>query len=389
MSDQKKEVSEISPQKKVIFFHDDLDGIFCAGLLMAKYGPANLQPVSSNDRWRFDDLVKRARSRYDHITIVDYAFHQQADTWYDHHRVDINDHKIISSNADRKWIHDTKAKSAFGLIVRDVYGYEIPKNIVDLAVAIDMYDSAAFPNSRYIFDTTDPVNMIYSAISANENHKHVKCILYRHLASIVASWIRMGGNDNDLKDLLSVADVTPAIVMSESSRAGKASSAMTVFGEMTLLISGYGEFPRYAEYLAIDKADLNSVIKYNVRLMPIPWQKGMMRVSIGVNQFYNGKGKLLDIGKMLQESPLCKGGGHKSIGAGVLKESDMDEFVELITLQLSGQLYQEDGMLEKLGVDAENDDFEKTASELSKEAHVNMDEARKQVQKKAKKTKTA
>jgi hypothetical protein len=127
------------------------------------------------------------------------------------------------------------------------------------------------------------------------------------------------------------------------------------------------QFPRYAEYFVLPE------IKYALRLTPVGGSN--IYFQIGFNNWQKESNDF-NIGSFLNDLQknklIVNGGGHLNVGAGIVRESLVEKFIDVVSIMLN-----EEESMEKYAVDS-TDGVEKKAAEMVKEGSAkNLNDARK------------
>jgi len=344
-----------------IFFHDDIDGIICAALWLHEHIKENyrLYPVSSSMRGeKFDDLISSIHKLHkdDKKIVLDYQFHKEADVWVDHHfDPKFGEDEIKKPN----FFYDPKSPSAARLLV-DV---SMPISGLD---SVDMIDSGSYPDVDYIFQSTSPLMVLRAYLEKVMPSDMTYC----RIVEVIAN------SDLDVETAIYRMCIGKRHVKILEANAREIKKSMIIIGDLSIVDQRRrNQFPRYSEYLV--KPD----VRYSLRLTRIG--NNVANLQLGFNQFQKTPNNI-NIGKMLMDlAPqyIIRGGGHHNVGAGMLVEDNVDEFIDKLS-----DILNKGNDMEKLAVDA-TDPIELTASLMVKTGSVNsLDEARKQASEKTKLT---
>ena len=325
-------------------FHNDLDGIVSAALYLHNMIPRDtyrLYPVSSHERSNLDSLVKCVKEE-DFLVILDYEYHPRADLWIDHHPQEKFGPCRIENE---KIVYDPTKPSA----ARIVYEMESKyKNFSSKFLEmVDRVDSAGYKTIEEIFNSTHPVMVLRAYLEKIKPHDMTYCRIVEMLVK----------TDFDIERTNLQMKIDNIWLTKIQQDAQSVANSLTISGCMSFLMQQYsGQFPRYAEYL-------NKDIKYAVRFSKI--QQGTYKVNVGFNPWC-GSYNDVNIGELLNRCELIvKGGGHYNVGGAVIKEENIDNFLDLLS-----SLFNKEEDMEKLGVDHEFDKIEAKAQELVKTGEV-------------------
>ena len=136
--------------KMRIYYHNDFDGIASSVLLMRffHYQGINIRDVNPVDyniisTWEKSKLKTPA-------SVVDFAFHPQAEFWFDHHR--LGSHLTDTITSSLKKAHDPSYKSCAALVhdhLRLNYSFHVPRYSQMIAYA-NLIDSNGYKNPEAV-----------------------------------------------------------------------------------------------------------------------------------------------------------------------------------------------------------------------------------------------
>lgn len=346
-----------------VVFHDDIDGIICAAIYLHDQvvdDTYRLYPVSSTSRGeRFDSMVKnmKLKPESDFLVILDYENHVKSGLWIDHHwSKAMGDRPVINS----KIIYDSNAPSAARLLYENLkpkstYGFS--DKFLDM---VDIIDRCGYSTINQVFNDTHPLMVLRAYIERTFHSEMMFCRVVEMLSR----------THFDFKRSLYQLKLSRKIIGELKKDVEKTKRSMVISGNMSIIRqSRPGKFPRYAEFY------INQGTKYSVRLSTVPQNK--IYFQIGYNKWHNQPNEV-DIGRMLSNTKyLIKGGGHYSVGGGIVNEKDVERFLDDLCINLNdGESSMEDEM-EKVGVDKECDSIESKAESMVKTGESkNIDEAR-------------
>jgi hypothetical protein len=357
-----------------IIFHPDIDGIISAALYL-KYKlkkPINyrLHPVLSSYRnEKFTKIINDLNlSENDKLFIFDFERHKRADLWADHHfDKELKSQPLFTSNI----LYNTLARSTAQLIFNYLQNYipvnDLPK-INKIIKETNMIDSALYPNIDFIFTSTIPIMILRSYV---DNIYPNDMTFNRIVETLVFT-------DFDISQTLSILDIDESCVNKQRENVMKAKQFMEVYNKISLIRQRrMAQFPRYAENF------IRPDIKYNVRISPADNKKWQLQLAY--NKFHKEKNEI-SIGKFIAGLDyMLSGGGRNDVGGGSFQEDILDQFLadlSAVTNNESGDIIKtkEEDSMEKLGVDVENDKFEKKAQDIVKEGSAkNIEEAREMI----------
>lgn len=278
-----------------ILHHDDFDGLSSAALLVAAgevdgsmhRGSCTFHALqySLGDKYRGDLSELFPDGRY---AVVDFAYHRQAERWFDHHSTALLtpedrehyearagkhvEHRIVSSCARQIFEHYT----ARGY---DMYDY------TELMRAGDMIDRAGYPSAAAYFDADDPAIALNHWLGRNPESQ---------LNEIIRGMLR--GSLADLRRQFS-EHIDPAIT---ASRVALHQYERLMSGSDVIVVDLLGTgvpFLRYAPYYFQPKSQY-AVFVYN---------KGKnVGLSLGRNPWYQ-VGEGVHLGQLARQ---YGGGGH-------------------------------------------------------------------------------
>jgi hypothetical protein len=310
-----------------------------------------LYPVDSLTRGEkfntfFNNIIK---SKNDKDIIVDYQYHKNADLWIDHHfNHDFGD--CIVQN--EKVYYNPKSPSATSLVKSF---FDPDCNIFDtLLKDVDIIDSCAYKSVDQIFKDARAIMQLRAYLEQN----YLDDMIYCRIVEMIDTC------DMDIDDAMYRLRIGSYYIREVFKRAIKIKNSMIISKKISITNQKViKQFPTYSEYL------INPEIKYTIRLTNIG--NGNIKFSVGYNQWHEEKNEF-NLGKLVQLNYIPVSGGHFGIGAGVVKETDLDKFIDYISKILN----EEDDNMEKYAVD-KNDMIEKEAEKLVKTGEVkNMSEAR-------------
>jgi len=348
-----------------VLFHDDVDGIISAAIFLHKLLESNetyrLYPVSSQSRGeKFESLIKSMKLKEtDNLIILDYEYHSKCDLWVDHHfSPTMGNEQVIHD----KIVYDPNAKSAASLLLSHgaKYGYVYGYN-TEFIETVDMIDKAEYKSVNQIFSDTHPL-MILRAYVERTFHSEM----------MFSRIIEMLANTNfDFRKALYQLKINKKVIWDLQADVKKTSREMVICGNFSIIRqSRPGKFPRYAEFY------IKPEIKYSVRLSRISMNK--IYFQIGSNKWHQEPNNI-NIGKMLSGIKyLTKGGGHYSVGGGIVDEDNCEKLIDDLSINLNEGNESMTEEMEKVGVDKENDPIEAKAEEMVKTGEAkSIDDARK------------
>jgi len=350
-----------------IFFHDDVDGIVSAALIL-KYvvngRPYTLKPAKTLQRGDKFDKIIEALNFDDVCVIVDYQYNKKADLWVDHHfNKELGD-KPISNMMMR---YDPKAKSAariiFDLITMGPLGKFIPLDEY-LADTVDMIDSANYESVEYIFNCTTPLMILRAHL---EQMTISIDSLYSRIVEVISA------SDFDMSKAMNTLGLDDNIVGKLKHSAQSIEKAMVINGPVAITeMNRLYAYPRYAEYYV--RPDM----KYAFRVVQLGG--GRIQTDIGFNQWCDFTNDI-HIGKMLGSFDYTiSGGGHHDVGGSIITIDKLEQHVDDILTILNPEKPVEEAEMEKVGVDVEVDSIEAKAVDMVKTGEVSdINEARKKV----------
>jgi len=333
-----------------LFFHDDVDGIVSAAMIMKGFFNDHvyrLYPVKSSMRGeKFDTTIKNLRKEApeDAIIIVDYQHHADADLWIDHHyNPDLGENELKNGNL----FYNSKVKSAARVIYNwfesnSVLKGAVNQHIVDI---VDMIDSAGYKDIDYIFSSTEPLMILKAylerlSIYVDSTYCRIVELIYHY--------------DFDIDKVLFTLNIDNNIIDELRKSANAIGKAMVVNGVMGVTeMNRLYAYPRYSEYFV--KPDL----MYCIRVVHLGGDR--VQMDVGYNKWQDKPCKV-HIGKLLGSLEYAiSGGGHFTVGGAIIIENDIERFIDDMCVQFNGS---EDSM-EKYSVD-KTDPVEKKSDELIK-----------------------
>ena len=342
-----------------VFYHDDIDGIISASLYLHynKNMQSRLYPVTSIMRGeKFDSFFNQIIKGKDGKKIIlDYQYNKQADLWIDHHFNPEFGECIIDND---KMLYDNKSESAASL----VYDRFTSKNIEDETVLmekllnyVDIIDSCSYTSVRQVFKDYEAIMILRAYLEMTNPNDMTLCRIVEMISDsrmdVDNAIYRLRINSYYIKEL-------------EKSALKIKNSAILAKKIAITYERRVKQFPRYSEFLVFPE------IKYNIRIINIG--NGNIKFQLGYNPWHTEK-NAFNLGKISKFNYVINSGGHFNVGAGIIKESDVERFVD----DISQILNEEDDTMEKYAVDKE-DAVEKTAEDLVKTGQANnITEARK------------
>jgi len=306
--------------KKIIFYHNDIDGVISAAALirLKKFNLDNivLRPVKSSERGMFDSIVKNARSAYDYIASVDYAFSPGLDFWCDHHHSpELGDMNISGDHM----IHDVTSKSAASLLISKMLR-EIPdtffkkkyiKLLKELSENIDMIDSCGYDNVDYFFESKAPHMTIMRKILIDSND----------INSVVEAVLKC---DFNLKKVVKVLKADPSYYLrkqNENSNSGgfldRGGMTVHIAAEEKYTPTRYTEFYTYPDIFFSVRVVVNDDDETcTVRVSKNPWNKKSTE-SINLSTIFKGM------------YPLRSWGGHRDVSGGMITKNHLADFLKI------------------------------------------------------------
>jgi len=337
-----------------IVFHNDVDGMVSAALFQGNssenfnYQNSCIHPVNSTMRGETLDRILSKIPPEEKVAILDFQFSKRADIWIDHHYDNALGSDPIKND---HMIYDPMAKSS-AHIIGEQYGIDA----CELIQTVDMIDSASYPDPKFIFESDHPLMILRAYLEtvfpSDMMYSRIVEVLSLCSCDVGKAIKKLGIDYQSVKNIKNIAL--------------KISKDVLKFGVCSVVNqTRQCQFPRYSEYFILKD------VEYAIRIsISGPHQK---YVQIGHNRWC-GKQSKINVGEFLRNLSYCRGGGHFSVGAGIIKNEYEEKFLDDVDLNFN----REDGM-EKYGVDKE-DTVEKRAQELVKTG-VDIHEARKQSQK--------
>ncbi len=360
-------------QQQMIFFHDDIDGIYTTAMFIYVCTPRDvhrLYPLKTSMRGdKFDSMFRCFSGNYRKI-IVDYQYHSDCDVWIDHHQnksflgMDAKD--IIEAYNNKVILYSPGEKSA----ARTLYSYldkvnhaligdlKDPIKLHQLAL-VDMIDSAGYPDVNFVFTNTEPIMILRAYLEniklsvENTYCRMVECIVHHSF---------------DLKKVLFSLNIDDSEIMYLKKQATRILKKITISKDVGITsCSTMYEYPRYSEYFT------NNGLPFSIRIIALGG--GRIHCDVSSNPWVKID-REFNIGNFLSGLDYTfSGGGHKGVGGAVLRESDLNRFIDETVSYLNGG-----DEMEKYAVDSE-DEVEKAAQGIVKEAEttgssVSLEEAR-------------
>lgn len=352
-------------QSYTIYFHDDVDGIVSAALILkhvVKGNPYLLQPVKSSQRGdKFDHIIKNRSYKREPCIIVDYQHHELADLWIDHHYNKAFGDDPVNT---KDMAYNPKAKSA-ARVIRDMVKKsqlgqftEIDESIINMT---DMIDSAGYESIEFIFSSKHPLMMLKAYLE--QMSIQLSWSYCRAVEAIVVS-------DFKLEDAMLMLGITPETVESLRNSAKNIGKAMVVNGGVAITeMKRLYAYPRYSEYFV--RPDM----KYSFRIIHLGGDR--IQTDVGFNQWGNFTNEI-NIGQMLGGFDYTiSGGGHHDVGGSIITADKLEQHIDDITSALNPEDPVVEEEMEKVGVDKKADSVEKKAGEMVKTGEVdNLNKAR-------------
>jgi len=350
-----------------IFFHDDVDGIISAALVL-KYvvdgRMYTLRPVRSSQRGdKFNKIIEDADlDGNDICIIVDYQHHEMANLWIDHHyNKTLGDKPVIDPNK----CYDPKAKSAAKIIYEHLtynpLGRYLPidPHMINM---VDMIDSAGYESVEYIFSCLTPLMILKAHL---EQMTITIDSLYCRIVEVICA------ADFDINEALLTLGIDQSAVAKLRKAALSIEKAMVINGPVAITeMNRLYAYPRYSEYY------VRPDVKYAFRVVHLGGDR--VQTDVGFNQwgnFTNG----VHIGQMLGGfNYTISGGGHHDVGGSVITKDKLEQHIDDILTILNPEGEMADAEMEKVGVDIEVDPVETEATDMVKTGEAkDMNEARK------------
>ena len=210
-------------------------------------------------------------------------------------------------------------------------------------------DLADYNTVKQIFNDTHPLMVLRAYV---ERSFHSEMMFCRIVEMISATHF-------DFRRALYQLRINKRVIFELQKDIERTKKAMVISGNFSVIRqSRPGKYPRYAEFYIEPK------VKYSVRLSTIPQNK--IYFQIGYNKWHDKQNEV-DIGRLLSNIKyLIKGGGHYSVGGGIVFEKDTEELLDDLCINLNdGESSMTDEM-EKVGVDKECDPVESQAQSMVK-----------------------
>lgn len=333
---------------KHVVFHNDVEGIVSAALFLHNHvrdGAYRLYPLASTTRGpvfqkMIDDLKIQPNGfdKENFVAILDFEYHEKADMWVDHHfNQKFGDCIILNDTMS----YNPKSKSAARLV------HELPskyKNYPTLFITItDMIDSCEYKNIDQIFHDYHPLMAIRAFIEQAFPSSMMLCRIVEMMVSCRFDLLRCNAQ-------LGIGDASVDQIRND---AHKCEKEIVLFRSFSLLRQRrVNQFPRYSELYVYPH------LKYWIRASQSG--NGLLYLQIGFNKFQKAN-NAINIRTAIQS---CKqfviGGGHFNVGAGTVKESDLDDVLDYFD-----SLFNNEDNMEKYGVD-KSDPIEQKAQEMMK-----------------------
>jgi hypothetical protein len=297
-----------------IFFHNDLDGVACASLYLAEsIRDMNyvLVPISTHMRGEaFETLTNKEKEPF---VIFDFQYAHNAKLWVDHHQNDFMGNEVVKTD---DIIYNPRAPSAAGLM-------NAPDNpgTKTLISAVDMIDSAGYPNPAYIFNDKSP----YMILRAFIEFSYPSEMMFARIAEILALC------NYDIEKALHIMNIDVSYVDAMRYRAIKIKDRIEIYGNTITIVrqkSSY-QFPRFSENFLKPEA------RYNIRISE--HDKLNFNVRISFNKWSNLQNNI-NIGAYLGGSSLTiSGGGHFTVGGAIVGKTKLDEFLNEFSSIVEGE----------------------------------------------------
>lgn len=342
-----------------IFFHNDLDGIVCAAIFLYKNlkSKYRLYSVSSSMRGeKFNELfLSVPKSDKDKKIILDYQYHKEADLWIDHHfNPEFGECQVVND----KIIYDPKRDSATDLVFEFIapgsFGSQFVNHDLNM---INIIDSCKYNSIKQIFQDKSQPMILRAFLEKAFPAEMTYCRIVEVLAN----------SGLDFCDALYKLKIDSSHVRELEKNAIQIKNSIIKNKNISIVNQRRKEqFPRYSEYL------IDQNIKYAIRLTPVG--NNNIYFQIGYNMWHSDPNKF-NISKMLTSfvgKLIVNGGGHFNVGAGIVKEANIEKLIDEMSIILN-----EEESMEKYAVDS-TDGVEKKAAELVKEGSAkNLNDARK------------
>ena len=294
----------------------------------------------------YNNIVK---AKNDKDIILDYQYNKNADLWIDHHfNPEFGDCEVYNE----KVYYNPKSLSAAHLVKSF---FDTNNNFSDLICYVNVIDSATYKSVSQIFNDSCAVMQLRAYLEQN----HLDDMIYCRIVEMIDTC------DMGIDDAMYRLRIGSYYIRELTKKALKIKNSMIIAKKISITNQKViKQFPTYSEYL------ISPEIKYTVRLTNIG--NGNIKFSVGYNQWHEEK-NMFNLGKLVHLDYTPVSGGHFNIGSGIVKEIDLNKFIDYISKTLNEE---EDSCMEKYAVD-KNDIIEKTADELVKTGEAkNMPEAR-------------
>jgi len=297
-----------------IFYHNDLDGVITASAFILrnklKKEKYILSPISSEGRTIFNKIVSRNIMKGYDVVSLDFDRADRLSFWCDHHSVD-----GVSYLVNENVLYDKNAKSAASLYIRnlllpieeDKLFFNNAKRYEEVAVAIDMVDSASYESIRYYKNSLNPIMTLKRYVDLKPDLNEVVELLAK--------------TKLNLKKAIKTLEINPEMLRSMAIDSFKTGDKFEFidYGFIALCKEECNSVPRYAEFdehsstaisIRVSVKDVDSII---VRVSKNPWMTH--------NPFAN-----IDLSVPPKYSDTW--GGHKNVAGGVIPMPYKDLFID-------------------------------------------------------------
>lgn len=286
----------------------------------------------------------------ENLAILDFEWNDRANIWIDHHfEPDLGPDPVKND----RMFYDPSAKSTVQLI-SEKYGCQDGQK--ELVSMVNMIDSASYPDTEFIFRSDHPLMILRAYLEV----AYPSSMMYCRIVEMIASY------SCDVAKAIKRMCIDYSTVRNIYGMARKIEKEMIVFGKCSCVNqTRQNQYPRYSEFF------INPDIHYAIRIsISGPHQK---YIQVGYNQWCGVTNKL-NIGEFMRSLHYVRGGGHFSVGAGVIKNEDEQRFLDDADIY-----FNKEEAMEKYAVD-KKDPVESRAQELVKTG-VDLNDAREQSQK--------
>jgi hypothetical protein len=297
-----------------IYFHNDLDGLASAALMLnflrsrgdriEHYVPVDFR---LRRHWLKDNFFadhKLIKGKQNGAIVVDFLYHPKAVFWFDHHPTTFQRKDWRDNFKQSKYFNwNPKYKSCYSLVLDSLtknFGYKPPPHLKKLALWLDVVDSADYKSIKQWMEMKEPALELDAFVdrygsSPGLTTRFINELSTRPVSKIVKQPRIKRGIASVRLALKKAAAFYKKHTVQLSNR--------VIFTDFTSDRRGFSNF-RFLAYYVCPAA------LYAIRLFIN--DDGLYHISVGVNPEKRRRNKI-HLGRLMAH--FSGGGGHKDVGA--------------------------------------------------------------------------